>query len=132
MGDLHMTGIQLLGITVLIVIIALAICAIWLTCILLGEAQDLKKAVKDVQCAYGNIEIELNKKLKVNNALHYSDLVKIVRIVGNMVPGVEIVIDKEFENDRLHILIEAGGIKSRLTLIATIVEYGIPRFHGQV
>lgn len=124
-----MSNLQLLGWILLIIIVALAICAVWITCVIIGESYDLKKAVKNVQCAYGNIEIEINKQLKINNALHYSELLKIVKRVGDMVPGVEILLDREFESNRVHILVEADGIKSKFSFVGTVVEYGVPRLN---
>lgn len=122
-----MTSFQLLGYILLIILIACAIGAIWLTSILISESYEIKKAVKDVQCAFGNIEIEINKRLQVHNALHYSELLKIIKFVGDMIPGVELRIDREFQSGRVHILVESGDIKSKLTFVGTIIEYGIPR-----
>lgn len=124
-----MSNLQLLGWILLIIVLALAICAVWVTCVIIGESYDLKKSIKDVQCAYGNIEIEITKCLKVHNALHYSELLRIIKKIGDMVPGVDITLDHEFENGRVHILIESGGIKSKMTFVGTIVEYGIPRLN---
>lgn len=124
-----MPNYQLLGWILLIIVIAVAVGAIWLTCVIIGESYDLKKSIKDVQCAYGNIEIEINKCLKVHNALHYSELLKIVKKVGDMVPGVDIVLDREFESNRVHILVEADGVKSKFSFVGTIVEYGIPKLN---
>lgn len=122
-----MSNIQLLGCVLLIIVIACAVAAIWLGCIIINESYALKKAVKDVQCAFGNIEIEINKQLQVHNALHYSELLKIIKRVGDMIPGVEITLNREFENGRVHILVESDDVKSKLTFVGTIVEYGIPR-----
>lgn len=122
-----MTSLELLGWILLIIVIAIAIGAIWLTCVLIGESYEIKKALKDVQCAFGNIEIEINKRLQVHNALHYSELLKIIKFVGDMVPGVEIKVDREFQSGRVHILVEANDVKSKLTFVGTIIEYGVPR-----
>lgn len=129
-----MGGLTLIGILGLVIFGAIGVLAIWLACVLIGEAQDIKKALKDVQCAFGNIEVEINRKLKVHNALHYSELVRIVDLVKRLVPGVNISIEKEFENgnDRIHILVEAEGVKSKYTLLATIVEYGVPKLNETV
>jgi hypothetical protein len=124
-----MTGYTLLGIIMIVILIAIAGTAIWLTCVLISEAQVIKQAVKDTQKAFGNIEIEINKKLLVHNALHYSDLLGIIKRVGDMVPGVDIEIKREFDSNRLHICVESDGIKMKYTFLATIVEYGIPRLN---
>lgn len=124
-----MNNYQLLGWILLIIVVAIAVVAVWLTGVIIGESYDLKKAVKNVQFAYGNIEIEINKQLLVHNALHYSELLKIIKRVGDKVPGVDITLDRDFENGRVHILIESDGIKTKMSFIGTIVEYGIPRLN---
>lgn len=124
-----MSNLQLLGWILLVAVFAIALIAIWMTCVIIGESYDLKKAIKDVQCAYGNIEIEINKCLRVHNAIHYSELLRIIKKIGDMVPGVDIKLDREFENGRVHILVEADGIKSKMTFVGTIVEYGVPRLN---
>lgn len=127
-----MGGLTLVGILGLIIFAAIGLAAIWLACVLLGEAQDIKKALKDVQCAFGNIEVEINRKLKVHNALHYTELIGIVNIVKKLVPGVNISIEKDFKSNIIHILVEAQGVRSKYTLLATIVEYGSPRLNETV
>lgn len=122
-----MSNYQLLGWILQIILIACAIGAIWLTSILISESYEIKKAVKDVQCAFGNIEIEINKRLQVHNALHYSELLKVIKFVGDMVPGVEIKVDREFQSGRVHILVESGSVKSKMTFVGTIIEYGLPK-----
>lgn len=123
---MNMTGYGLIGVLLAVIVIALAVGAIWLTCVLLHESEKLKQSIQDVACAYGNIEIEINKCLMHHAALHISDLVSIVRQVGDMVPGVDIRLDREFDKGRHHIVIEAGDVKSKFTFAGLIIEYGTP------
>lgn len=127
-----MTGLQVIFAVIGVVAIGIAILAIWLTCVLLREDSETKKAIKDVQCAFGNIDIEIGKKLKVHNALHYSDLLNIIKYVGDLVPGVNITIDKDPDSNRVSILVDSGEVKSKYTFLGTVVEYGVPRLSETV
>jgi hypothetical protein len=127
-----MTGLQLFGWIVIIVLVSVAAGAIWLGCILLAEGQALKQAIKDVRCAYGNIEIEINKKLLGHNALNYSDLLNIVKYVGDRIPSVDITLDRDHEHNRLYIVIESEGVTSKMMLMTTVIEYGVPRLNERV
>lgn len=120
---MNITNYGLLGIIFVIILILVAIGAIWLTCVILNESEKVQQSVKDVKCAYGNIEIEINKRLLNAPALHISDLIAIINRVGDMVPGVNIRLDREIDKGRHHIVIESGDVTSKLTFMNTIIEY---------
>lgn len=120
------TNYGLLGIIILIALILLAVGAIWLVCVLLNESEKIQQAVKDVKCAYGNIEIEINKRLLNAPALHISDLITIINRVGDLVPNVEIRLDRDIDKGRHHIVIEAGDVVSKLTFMNAIIDYHLP------
>lgn len=120
---MNITNYGLLGIIFVIILILVAIGAIWLTCVILNESEKVQQSVKDVKCAYGNIEIEINKRLLNAPALHISDLIAIINRVGDMVPGVNIRLDREIDKGRHHIVIESGDVTSKLTFMNAIIEY---------
>jgi hypothetical protein len=122
-NNMNITNYGLLGIIFVIILILVAIGAIWLTCVILNESEKVQQSVKDVKCAYGNIEIEINKRLLNAPALHISDLIAIINRVGDMVPGVNIRLDREIDKGRHHIVIESGDVTSKLTFMNTIIEY---------
>lgn len=113
---------KIYGIALFAIITLLLIAAIWLCGILLKEAQDIKSASKDVQSAFGFVNVEITKKLKHNNAIHFYDLMRIVEIVSRRMPLVKITVDKAFERNQVSIIIEKGDLKATYTLLATIVE----------
>lgn len=127
-----MSNYQLLGWMLLGAIAIVAIGAVWLGCIIIGELYDLKQSIKNVQCAYGNIEIEINKYLKDHNALHYSELLGIIKKVNELVPSVNITLERIFENNHIEILIESDGVKFKLSFISNVIEYGIPKLNNSI
>ncbi|AEV89461.1 hypothetical protein OBP_024 [Pseudomonas phage OBP] len=113
---------KIYGIVLLTIVSLLAISAIWLCGVLLKEAQDIKAASKNVQSAFTLLDVEVTKKLKNNNAIHFYDLMRIVEMVTRRMPMVKITVDKKFERNQVKISIEKGDVKASYTFLATIVE----------
>lgn len=114
--------IKILGGVILVLVFLLLIGAIWLGSILLREAEDIKAASKNVQSAFHAVDIEITRKLKNNRAIHFADLLRIVEKVSNLIPGVRVELEKDFERKQVSIVIESDGIRATYTLLATIVE----------
>lgn len=113
---------KILGGVIIAVVLILLIAAIWLGSVLLKEAEDIKSASKNVQSAFQLVNIEITRKLKNNKAIHFADLLKIVEKVANLMPGIKVELEKDFERKQVSIVIESSGIKATYTLLATIVE----------
>lgn len=113
---------RLYGIVLLVIVSLLLIAAIWLCGVLLKEAQDIKAASRNVQSAFALLDVEVTKKLKHNNAIHFYDLMRIVELVTRRMPMVKITVDKAFERNQVSISIEKGELKATYTFLATIVE----------
>lgn len=122
MGDL-----KLLACILGIIFITLFVSAVWLSSALYKEAEEIRNASKCVETAFDDVSGEINKKLEHNNAIHYSDLVKIVLMVGNVNPNVNINIKKDYGDPRIDITIAAKGIKANYSLLPTIVEHSLPQ-----
>lgn len=114
--------IKILGGIILVLVFLLLIGAIWLGSILLREAEDIKAASKNVQSAFHAVDVEITRKLKNNRAIHFADLLRIVEKVSNLIPGVRVDLEKDFERKQVSIVIESDGIRATYTLLATIVE----------
>ncbi|UQT03391.1 hypothetical protein YUBABA_01890 [Serratia phage vB_SmaM-Yubaba] len=114
--------IKILGGIILVLVFLLLIGAIWLGSILLREAEDIKAASKNVQSAFHAVDVEITRKLKNNRAIHFADLLRIVEKVSNLIPGVRVELEKDFERKQVSIVIESDGIRATYTLLATIVE----------
>uniref|UniRef100_A0AAU8KXZ0 I-spanin n=1 Tax=Pantoea phage Survivor TaxID=3232176 RepID=A0AAU8KXZ0_9CAUD len=115
--------LKIYGLIVFVIIFALMVAAVWLGTILLQEAESIKAASKNVQSAFAFVELEVNKKLSNNNAIHFFDLMRIVEMAAKRMPFVKVSVEKAFERNQVSIIIESDGIKARYTFLATIVEY---------
>lgn len=113
---------KIYGIVLAIILTILLGSAIWLSAVLLREAEVIKNACKNVKGAYGYVDIEIGKKLQDNNAIHFYDIMKIVDRISQLFPEVNVSVDKAFERSRVSIAVSQGEVKSTYTLLATIVE----------
>lgn len=119
----------LLGIFIIILLVVVSILAIWLVGQLLCESEQIKEASETVQNTFECISVEIDKKLLLHKAIHFADLVKVVKLAGDRNPKADINLLRDFKNGRVHITVESFGIKAKYTMLATIVEYGIPRLN---
>lgn len=117
-----MSDLKIIGGVVIIVAIMLFIATIWLSTILLREADDIKNSAKNVGGAFELVSVEVQKKLENNNVLSYIDLLTIVSKIGAMVPGVKINMDEDWKRKRVSITLESGPVKATYTILATIIE----------
>jgi hypothetical protein len=106
--------------------------SVWFACVLLKEVTLLKSQAKDVSNAFIMVTVEINKTLLNNNAIHYTDLMNIVRSALKLIPGVNIDVKKEYGDKRLDIVINSGRVTSTVSLMTTVIEYGKPKLTTQV
>lgn len=117
-----MFDLKIIGGVIVIIAVMLFIASVWLSSILLREADEIKAAAGAVGGAFDMVSIEVQKKLENNNVLSYIDLLGIVARVSTLVPGIKIGMDEDWKRKRVSIVIESGVVKATYTILATIIE----------
>lgn len=127
-----MIEVRSLVFIIFVLLVIAVISAVWFGCVLLKELDTIKSNSRDVSKVFTSISVEITTSLLTNNAIHYTDLLSIIKKAANLIPGVSVDLKREYGDKRLDIVIKSGKMTSTYTLMSTIVEYGTPKLSNKI